>query len=91
MKPPSRRKAESRVAAAPRENNNDSAGSTNDSGSAKSKQGVARSDARNTEPPEFGTNPRAFLIAMFMSGVVTAQRVVERIVAEIAREAQDAC
>ena len=84
LRPPDPRKAESRVAAAPRENDNDSAGSTNNSGSAKGEQAVA---LRDHEHPEFGTSRRRFLIAMFMSGVVPGQRVVERVVADIAANA----
>jgi hypothetical protein len=46
--------------------------------------------AARVEPiePEFGTSRRAFLIAMFMSGAVKPERIVERVVSEVGQEAQ---
>lgn len=40
------------------------------------------------DEPEFGHSRRRFLIAMFMCGAVSSERVVERVVADIEREVQ---
>jgi hypothetical protein len=52
----------------------DRAASADESGEAKN----------STTEPEFGTSRRRFLIAMFMCGAVPGERVVERIVADVA-------
>ena len=38
------------------------------------------------EPPEYGNSRRKFLIAMFMLNAIPAERVVERIAAEVVAE-----
>lgn len=47
-------------------------------------------NADGQEPPEFGASRRRFLIAALMAGWIKPERVVERVVAEVAEDANGA-